>query len=575
VRTLKKILPFVGKYRRDLILAVLFVVVESVIELFVPFVMAAVIDVGVVQRDIHFILFKGAEMVVLTALSFTAGMFYAGFIARAAYGFGAAVREAEYAAVQQYSFGDLDSFRTSSLVTRMTSDTTVLQNAVINGVRPMIRGPVMMVLGIFLAFRMNAHLSVIFLVLLPILAVIVFSIVSRIAPLYNVMQKAVDSVNTVVQEDLTAVRVIKAFVRGEYEENKFAAVNGHLREVTEKATALTVLNQPAFQTLLYTAMVLFMWMGGNMIIKGTLKVGELTGILTYVLQIMNSVMMISNSFLLLTRSLASVERIAEILERKPEIRNPENPVTEVKDGSVEFRDVSFKYGKNASEYTLEHVTLSFRAGQTIGIIGGTGSSKSTLVQLIPRLYDAAEGEVKVGGRNVKDYDLKVLHDAVGIVLQKNLLFSGTIEDNLKWGNEKATAPEVQNALVTAAADRFVADFPEGIHTELGQGGVNVSGGQKQRLCIARTVLKAPKILILDDAVSAVDTATERKIRNALSSLEDMTKIIIAQRVTSVMDADSIVIMDNGTVHAVGTHAELLVKDPIYQEIWRTQTGGKV
>jgi len=572
LKQFRKIVPFMGRYRIDFLLAFLTVVVETVVEMFIPFIMADVIDAGVAKGDMNVILAKGGQMIILTLVSFAAGMLYAHFVARAAYGFGAAVREAEYASVQQYSFADLDSFRTSSLVTRMTNDTTVLQNMIINGLRPVARSPIMMILGVVLAFAMNARLAGVFLALLPVLILITVLILKKIAPLYRRMQKTMDTVNTIVQENLTAVRAVKAFVRGTYEEKKFSAVNTELKDTTDRAIGTTALNQPAFQATLYAAIVLVMWLGGNMIIKGTLKVGQLTGVLSYAMQIMNSVMMLSASFLLISRSLTSTVRIAEVLERIPEIGDPEKPVTEVKDGSVDFEDVSFKYGKDATEYALEHVTLHFKSGQTIGILGGTGSSKTTLVQLIPRLYDATQGRVMVGGKDVREYGQRELHDAVGMVLQKNLLFSGTIRENLEWGNPDADEEEIRKALKISCADEFVFHLPDGLETEMGQGGVNVSGGQKQRLCIARAVLKKPKILILDDAVSAVDTATNRKIREGLSSMEGMTKIIIAQRIGNVMDADTIVILDNGKVHATGTHASLLASDPIYQEIWRTQGG---
>jgi len=561
-----------GKYKTDLFLAFFFVIVETSVEMFIPFVMADVIDLGVAEKNMPMILHKGAQMILLTVISFAAGMIYARFVSRAAYGFGASLRDAEYKAVQSYSFGDLDSFTTSSLVTRLTNDTTVIQNVVINGLRPAARSPIMMILGIILAFRINSGLAGVFFVLLPILSIAIFLIVRKIAPLYNRMQKAVDSVNMIVQEDLLAIRAIKSFVREDYEEEKFGQVNKELKNVSVSAVGTAVLNQPVFQATLYAAIVLIMWLGGNMMIKGTLKVGELTGVLSYAMQIMNSVMMLSATFLLISRSLASTVRIGEVLERIPEIQNTEEPVKEVKDGSIDFEKVSFKYGKNAAEYALENVTFHIHSGQTVGIIGTTGSSKTTLVQLIPRLYDTTCGVVKVGGTDVRKYDQEVLHDAVGMVLQKNLLFSGSILDNLEWGDPDAEEADIRKALRISCSDEFIDHFPEGLNTEMGQGGVNVSGGQKQRLCIARAILKKPKILILDDAVSAVDTATEQKIREELSKITGMTKIIIAQRVGSVMHADQIIILEDGRVHAVGTHDSLLKTDPVYQEIWNTQKG---
>lgn len=572
---LKKLTSHIGTYRTDLFLAVFFVVAETVIELFIPFVMAGLIDVGVAGKNVPYIINRGIVMLVFAALSFVSGMLYAVYIARTAYGFGAALREEEYAAVQKYSFADLDSFGTSSLITRMTTDTTILQNAIINGVRPIVRGPVMMILGIVLAFLMNAGLAGIFFVLLPILTFVTFTIIRITAPMYEVMQRIMDSVNRIVQENLTAVRAVRVFVRGESESEKFAEVNRDLAQTTGRTYELSSLNRPVFQIILYTAIVLIMWLGGNMIMRGTLKVGELTGVLSYALQILNSVMMVSAAFLLLNRSAASAKRVIRVLDRQPEIAEPAEPRGEVPDGRVDFDGVSFKYGKNAREYSLSDVTLHIASGETIGILGGTGSSKTTLVQMIPRLYDADEGTVRVGGADVRAYGFDALNRAVGIVLQNNILFSGTIRENLLWGNPAATEAEIAEALRISCADEFVDRLPHGLETELGQGGVNVSGGQKQRLCIARTLLKKPKILILDDSVSAVDSVTNRKIREGLFALQGMTKIIIAQRVANVMETDRIVILDNGSVHAVGSHETLLREDPIYREIWSTQTGGTV
>ncbi len=570
---LKRLFGYLGPYRRDLVLGALLVLVETVFELVIPILMADIIDVGVVNHDVPYILRQGGLMGLCALMALLTGLLYARYAARAAYGLGARVREAEFAKVQQYAFSNLDHFETSSLVTRMTTDVTVLQNAFTGGLRPMVRGPSMLILGVGLSIYMNAQLSLVFFVSAPILALILFFIVRRIAPMYSRLQKAVDRLNNVVQEGLTAIRAVKAFVRGEYEEEKFRAVNENLQQTSQKTFHYAVLNLPAFQFTMYAAAVLIMWFGGNMILNGRLQVGELTGFMSYVLQVMNSLMMISNVFLLLTRSLASAKRVVEVLEETPEVSSPEGAAADVPDGSVEFRDVSFKYHRDAQEYALSHVSLRISAGQTVGIIGGTGSAKSTLVQLIPRLYDVTEGQVLVGGRDVREYDLQALRDAVGIVLQKNVLFSGTVRENLLWGNPQADDETLWEACRDACADEFLERMPEGLDTDLGQGGVNVSGGQKQRLCIARTLLKQPKILIFDDSTSAVDTATEAKIRAALARRRDVTKIIIAQRVTSVMNADRIVILDDGRVHAAGTHRELLASDPIYQEIYASQRKG--
>ena len=573
MKDLRRLLSYLGPYRRDMFTGALLVFIETVFELVIPVLMADLIDVGVANRDLHYIVGKGIQMGICALLALITGLLYARFAARAAYGWGARVREAQYEKVQGYAFSNLDRFETSSLVTRMTTDVTVLQNAVNGGLRPLFRSPVMLLMGLGLSFWMNAELALIFLVCAPILAVILFLVVSKVAPMYGRLQKAVDRLNNVVQEGLTAIRAVKAFVRGEYEEDKFQNVNQELMATSQRTFHLAVLNLPAFQFTMYTAIVLILWFGGGMILDGGLQVGELTGFLSYVLQVMNSFMMISNVFLLLTRSLASAHRIAEVLDEDVVLTSPDDPIRTVPDGSVDYEGVSFKYRADAKEYALSGVDLHIRAGQTVGILGGTGSAKTTLVQLIPRLYDVTEGAVKVGGYDVRDYDLTALRDAVGIVLQKNVLFSGTVRENLQWGNPDATDEELWAACREACADEFLTRMPGGLDADLGQGGVNVSGGQKQRLCIARALLKKPKILIFDDSTSAVDTATEGKIRAALAKLTGVTKIIIAQRVTSVMHTDLIVILEDGRIHATGTHEELLASDPIYQEIYASQMKG--
>ena len=573
MKDLKCLFGYLGPYRRDMLMAALLIIVETVFELVIPVFMADLIDVGVTNGDISYIVHKGVQMGICAGLALVTGLLYARFAARAAYGWGARVREAEFERVQRYAFSNLDRFESSSLVTRMTTDVTVLQNAVNGGLRPLVRSPVMLVMGLGLSFWMNAELALIFLVCAPILAIILFLVVSKVAPMYGRLQRAVDRLNNVVQEGLTAIRAVKAFVRGAYEEEKFRSVNEELMATSQRTFHLAVLNLPAFQFTMYSAVVLILWFGGGMILKGGLQVGELTGFLSYVLQVMNSFMMISNVFLLLTRSLASAHRIAEVLDEDVVLTSPENAVQAVPDGSVDFEGVSFKYHAGAREYALSGVDLHIKAGQTVGILGGTGSAKTTLVQLIPRLYDVTEGAVKVGGHDVRDYDLTALRDAVGIVLQKNVLFSGTVRENLQWGDLTAGDEELWAACRAACADEFLERMPGGLDADLGQGGVNVSGGQKQRLCIARALLKQPKILIFDDSTSAVDTATEGKIRAALAKLTGVTKIIIAQRVTSVMHTDLIVILEDGHIHAAGTHEQLLAGDPIYQEIYASQMKG--
>ena len=573
MRDLRCLFRYLGSYRRDLLIGALLVVVETAFELVIPVFMADLIDVGVANGDVPYIASKGIQMAICAVLALITGLLYARFAARAAYGWGARVREAEFEKIQGYAFSNLDRFETSSLVTRMTTDVTVLQNAINGGLRPLMRAPIMLIMGLGLSFWMNARLALVFVVCTPVLGIILFFVVRKVAPMYSRLQKAMDGLNNVVQEGLTAIRAVKAFVRGEYEEEKFQAVNQELMSTSQRTFHFAVLNLPAFQLVMYTSIVLIFWFGGNMILQGGLQVGELTGILSYVLQVMNSMMMISSVFLLLTRSLASAHRIVEVLEEEPALTSPANPVEKVADGSVVFEGVSFKYHADAREYALSQVNLHIRAGQTVGILGGTGSAKTTLVQLIPRLYDATEGVVKVGGVDVRDYDLTALRDAVAIVLQKNVLFSGTVRENLQWGGPEADDDTLWAACRAACADEFLSRMPKGLDTDLGQGGVNVSGGQKQRLCIARALLKRPKILIFDDSTSAVDTATEAKIRAALSALTGMTKIIIAQRITSVMHADLIVILEDGKIHAAGTHEELLASDPIYQEIYASQMKG--
>lgn len=571
---MKRLLKYAGPYKKDMILGALLVLIETCFELFIPIMIADLIDVGVANYDLSYIYGKGVQMIFCALMALITGLLYAHFAAKAAYGWGAEIRKAEYAKVQQYAFSNLDHFLTSSLITRMTTDVTVLQNMVNAGFRPVTRGPSLLVMGILLSFWMNPRLAVVFLVCIPVLGGVLFWIVTRVAPMYTRLQSIMDRLNRVVQEGLTAIRAVKAFVRDEYEEEKFGEVNADLTSSSETTFHYAVLNLPAFQAVMYSAIVLIMWFGGNMILKSNLAVGDLTGFLSYVMQIMNSLMMIANVFLLLTRSLASAHRIAEVLDEDVELTSPENGIGEVADGRIEFENVSFKYHKDAREYALSGVKLQIPSGQTVGILGGTGASKTTLVQLIPRLYDATEGVVKVAGKDVREYDLHALRDAVGIILQKNVLFSGTVRDNLRWGNPQATDEEIWEACRAACADEFLSHMPEGLDSMLEQGASNLSGGQKQRLCIARALVGKAKILIFDDSTSAVDTATEKKIREALAARKDVTKIIIAQRITSVMNTDQIVILEDGKVHCTGQHKELLAHDPIYQEIYRSQMSGE-
>ena len=573
MKDMKRLFGYMGPYKKDMILGALFVMIETGFELFIPIMISNLIDIGVANHDVHYIYVKGVQMALLALGALVTGLSYAHFSAKASYGWGAEIRKAEYERVQQYAFSNLDHFVTSSLITRMTTDVNVLQNMIISGFRPITRGPSLLIMGIGLSFYMNPKLAFVFVVCTPILGIILFLIVRKVAPMYTRLQSIMDRLNQVVQEGLTAIRAVKAFVRDEYEEDKFEQVNRDMAKSSETTFHYAVLNLPAFQGIMYTTIAMILWFGGNMILKSELAVGNLTGFLSYVMQVINSLMMLANVFLLLTRSLASAHRIAEILDENIVLTSPENGVKEVKDGSVDFDHVSFKYREDAREYALENVDLHIPAGQTIGVIGTTGSAKTTLVQLIPRLYDATTGVVRVGGIDVRDYDLSALRDSVNITLQKNVLFSGTVRDNLKWGNPQADDETIWKACRAACADEFLNRMPDGLDTMLEQGGNNLSGGQKQRLCIARALLGNAKILIFDDSTSAVDTATEKKIRTALADYKDVTKIIIAQRITSVMNTDQIVILDDGKIHRVGTHKELLSSDPIYQEIYASQMKG--
>ena len=570
---LRLIFRYGKPYRRDLWAAAGLIFIECIFEMVIPVLMSTLVDEGVPSHNMAIILRQGGLMALCAVLALITGLLYARYAARFANGFAAELRLAEYAAVQKFDFANLDHFSSASLVTRMTTDATVLLNAINAGLRPFVRSPVMLAMGLGMAFLLSPKLTIVFLITTPILTILLTLIVRKVGPLYGRQQSAVDHLNSRIQESLTAIRAIKAFVRGDYENEQFNAVNTELSDASTETFRYAVLNLPAFQTIMYTAIVCIMWFGGGFILQGDMSVGQLTAFLSYVLQVLNSVMMFSGAFLQMTRSLASARRIREVLTEQPDLANAAEPVDTVPNGQIDFEGVSFKYNAAAQKSALSDITLHIPAGATVGIIGGTGSAKTTLGQLIPRLYDATEGTVKVGGRDVRDYDLTALRDAVGIVLQKNLLFSGTIRDNLKWGDPDAAEEQLWAACRAAHADEFLDRMPDGLDTDLGQGGVNVSGGQKQRLCIARTLLKHPKVLIFDDSTSAVDTATESGIRRALAELTDVTKLIIAQRISSVQSADLIVILEDGRLHAVGTHAELLEKDTIYQEIYYSQMKG--
>ena len=571
---LMRIFSYSGQYKKYLVFAALCITAESLFELVIPLIMANIVDIGVASGDRTYIFEQGAWMLVCAFLALLLGIGSAKFSAVAGQGLGANLREAEYAKLQQFSFANVDHFQLSSLVTRMTSDVTNIQNSISGGMRPACRGPVMLVAATAVAFTINAELALVFLVALPVLAVCLFLIIRGVRPLFAKMQGAIDLVNRIIQENLTAVRVVKAYVRGDYEIGKFGEVNTNLQTQSERAFRLATTNMAAMQFVMYGTILSILWFGGKMIRIGGMQVGELTGFLSYVLQILNSLMMISNIFLMLTRSLASGKRILEVMDEKIDITEEKAEEIEVTRGEISFEHVYFKYKEEAQEYVLSDITLHIGAGETVGIVGQTGAAKSTLVQLIPRLYDITSGRLLIDGHPVEKYPLKHLRDAVAMVLQKNTLFSGTLKENLLWGSPEADMEEIEEACRIAGADEFIGRLEKGYDTEMGQGGVNVSGGQKQRICIARAILKKPKVLILDDSTSAVDTATEARIRRMLAEkLPEMTKIIIAQRISSVRYADKIVVLEDGRIQGIGTHEELLASNKIYQEIYESQKEG--
>jgi len=569
----RRFFVYFDRYRKYLYGSVVCVVLETAFELVIPMIMASIIDVGVTSRDGRYVLTHSLFMVACALVSLVLGLMYARFAALAGQGFGAELRKAEYKKVQALSFAGLDHFGTPSLITRLTGDVTILQNAIVNGIRPLVRGPVMLAMALMMTLIISPRLAVVFLVAIPVLAAALVAILLKLRPMYGGMQRALDRVNAIVQENLIAIRTVKSYVKRDSERQKFGEVNEAFRASSEGAFHYAVMNMPAFQLVMYATILLILWFGGGFIQTGTMQVGQLTGFLSYVLQILNSLMMISSVFLMLSRSMTSAGRILEVLDE------PETIVDgpwggRVARGDIAFEHVFFKYRETARAFVLSDICLEIRAGETVGIIGGTGAAKSSLVQLIPRLYDVSRGSLKVDGRDVRDYAVAHLRDAVGMVLQKNTLFSGTIRENLLWGNEHATQDELDWACRIACADEFLSKLPEGYDTDLGQGGVNVSGGQKQRLCIARALLKRPRVLILDDSTSAVDTATESTIRARLQAeLGDVTKIIITQRISAIEHADKIIVLEGGRITATGTHRELLGKSDVYRDICALQRKG--
>ena len=573
---LKKLAKYVKEYKKATILTPVFVVLEVVMEVIIPLLMARIIDVGIQNGDVHYILEMGVLLIIAAILSLTFGMLSGRYAAKASAGYAKNLRKAMFYKIQDYAFENIDKFSTSSLITRMTTDVTNVQMAFQMIIRILVRGPIMMIFALLMVLSISTQISIIFFVAIPVLGVILFFIATKAHPNFEKVFKKYDKLNNVVQENVSAIRVVKSYVREDFEEAKFKEINDDVYKSFKKAEKIVAFNSPAMQTTIYTCILLISWIGSQLIVGGTMQTGQLSSIITYAWQILASLMMLSMVFVMVIMAQSSAERILEVIEEKPSIQNKENPVTEVKNGAISFKNVSFVYSdeKDVNKFALRDINLDIKEGETIGIIGGTGSSKSTLVSLIPRLYDVSKGSVTVGGVDVRDYDMHALRDAVAMVLQKNVLFSGTIAENLRWGKKNADLEELEEACKLAQADAFIKEFPSKYDTVLDQGGTNVSGGQKQRICIARAILKKPKILILDDSTSAVDTKTDAFIRKAFrEKIPNTTKIIIAQRISSIEDADKIIVLDQGKINGIGTSEELLKTNAIYREVYESQMKG--
>lgn len=569
---MKELLKQVKQYKKDSILAPVYAALEVVMEVIIPFVMALLIDEGVEKGDMNKIVFYGVLMIVLAMISLFAGMMAGKYAASASTGFACNVREAMYRNIQRFSFSNIDKFSTAGLVTRMTTDVTNVQNAYQMIIRIAVRAPLMLISSMVMCFVVNADMSFIFLGAIIFLAIILAIIMLRAMKIFDVAFTKYDDLNASVQENISGIRVVKSYVREGYENEKFKKASGNLYNMFKKAESTLAFNNPVMMLVIYACIMAICWFGAQFIVGGTLQIGELTSLFSYVMGSLMSLMMLSMIFVMITMSTASMRRISEVLREEPDLAQPSAPVEIIANGDIDFDNVHFRYHKTSEEEVLTDINLHIKSGETIGIIGGTGCGKTSLVNLISRLYDAQQGSVKVGGVDVKDYDMKFLRDQVSVVLQKNVLFSGTILDNLRWGNENATEEECIEACKWACADEFIERFPDKYNTMIERGGTNVSGGQKQRICIARALLKKPAVLILDDSTSAVDTATDAKIRAAFAKcIPGTTKIIIAQRVSSVQDADRIVVLDDGRINGVGTHDELVANNEIYRDIYESQT----
>lgn len=571
---IKELMKHIGEFKKETILTPIFIVLEAIMESIIPLLMAAIIDNGVEKEDMNYVIMMGILMLGAAMLSLLSGIIAGKTAAKASTGYARNLRKAMYYNIQNFSFSNVDKYSTAGLVTRLTTDVTNVQNAFQMLIRMFIRAPFMLISAMVMSFMINAKLTLVFLVAIVFLGISLYFIMTSAHPNFMKVFKKYDNLNASVQENLTGIRVVKAYVREDYEIKKFEKASSKVYEYFSKAEKLIILNSPIMQFTMYACIIALSWLGAKMIVSDTMKTGELMSLFTYSTNILMSLMFISMVFVMVTMAKSSAERIVEILEEKSDLVNGKDPVYEVKDGSISFENVNFSYAKNKDNLNLTDITLNIKSGETIGIIGGTGSAKSSLVQLIPRLYDVTSGVVKVGGIDVREYDIETLRNEVAMVLQKNVLFSGTIKENLRWGNKEATEEEMIRACKLANAHDFISSFPNGYDTYIEQGGTNVSGGQKQRLCIARAILKQPKILIFDDSTSAVDTKTDADIRKALiEEIPNTTKLIIAQRISSVQDADHIIVLNDGKIDGFGTHEELLESNKIYEEVYNTQMKG--